>query len=93
MSDHFKKRGDRVIRQSIKKRIEKLEAAIIPKKKAIDPDHAAFLESDPVGRDILHNLYEVMSDGKSLEESEEAQEVFDRYLIRYREWRQQNERD
>lgn len=82
-----------MIRQSIKKRIEKLEAAIIPKKKDLDPDQAAFIESDPVGRDILRELYEVMSDGRPLEESTEALEVFDRYSNRYMEWRQENGRD
>lgn len=80
-----------MIRQSIKKRIEKLEAAIIPKKKEFDPVHAAFIESDPVGRDILRELYGVMRDGISLEESAEAQEVYDRFLNRYAEWRQENE--
>lgn len=82
-----------MIRQSVKKRLEKLEAAIIPKRKELDPDQAAFLESDPVGRDILRELYRVMSDGKSLEESTEAQEVFDRYLDRHREWRHRNGRN
>jgi hypothetical protein len=86
----YLKGSDLVISQSIKKRIAKLEAAIIPKKKEIDPDEAAFLESDPIARDIMRELYAVMGDDVSLEDSPEAQEVFDRYLNRYREWRQKN---
>lgn len=80
-----------MIRQSILKRLDKMEAAFIHRPTAREQEQEQFLQDDPEAVYLLEQIRRLKdNDGKTyvqlFENSEAARKIHANYLNRYREW-------
>lgn len=81
-----------MIRQSILKRLDKLEAVAI-QVKTIDHEAVAFLEQNPDLIERLIEIHKLEIDGVDFNTSEVARNYMREYTRRFGEWREERERD
>lgn len=76
-----------MIRQGIVKRLIKLEAAIIPDMREVDPLFIKFIEHDPEAIEYLNKLYELSINDPSYD-SLESKKLIAEYSERYDDWKE-----